>query len=76
MPILTKYEKARIIGNRAAQICSNSVIYLFLGPSELKSMTPLEIAEMELEKKVIPFTIRRFMPNGTFEEWNVSELDC
>jgi DNA-directed RNA polymerase I, II, and III subunit RPABC2 len=76
MPILTKYEKARIIGNRAAQICSNSVIYLFLDPSELKSMTPLEIAEMELEKKVIPFTIRRFMPNGTFEEWNVSELDC
>jgi DNA-directed RNA polymerases I, II, and III subunit RPABC2 len=76
MPILTKYEKARIIGNRAAQICSNSVIYLFLDSSELKSMTPLEIAEMELEKKVIPFTIRRFMPNGTFEEWNVSELDC
>lgn len=72
MPILTKYEKARIIGSRAAQIASNSVIYISLEWDQLKEMTSIQIAEMELARKAIPFSIRRFMPDRTYEEWTIN----
>lgn len=31
------------------------------------------VAQELLEKK-IPFTIRRFLPDGSYEDWNVDEL--
>lgn len=30
---------------------------------------PLEIAKKELAQKKIPLTIRRFLPDGTYEDW-------
>ncbi len=42
---------------------------------ELEGETdPLDIAEKELKMKVIPFIIRRRLPNGQFEDWRVSDL--
>ena len=35
---------------------------------------PLEIAMKELRAGKIPFTIRRYLPDGSFEDWKVSEL--
>lgn len=35
---------------------------------------PLEIAMKELREKKIPFIIRRFLPDGSYEDWPVSEL--
>ena len=35
---------------------------------------PLEIAEKELRERKIPFTIRRFLPDGSYEDWPVNEL--
>ena len=35
---------------------------------------PLKIAEMELRAHKIPMIVRRFLPNGEFEDWKVSEL--
>ncbi|CAE7532806.1 rpb6 [Symbiodinium sp. CCMP2456] len=35
---------------------------------------PLLIAEKELLQRVIPFVIRRFLPDNTYEDWKVSEL--
>lgn len=48
MPLLTKYEKARIIGIRAAQIANNSALYLVIDPSEAKTLSVIELAEREL----------------------------
>ena len=46
MPILTKYEKARVLGSRALQISKNSFFMLEIG-----SVTdPYKIAEMELKE--------------------------
>eukprot|EP00854_Cymbomonas_tetramitiformis_P018874 gene18874-22550_t len=35
---------------------------------------PLEIAMKELREKKVPFTVRRFLPDGSFEDWGVDEL--
>lgn len=35
---------------------------------------PLYIAEIELREKKIPLTIRRFLPDGYYEDWDVNEL--
>ena len=72
-PFLTKYEKARIIGARALQISKNSPI--LISTEELGDETdPIAIAEMELRKGKIPFIIRRYLPNGSYEDWSVKEL--
>ena len=72
-PFLTKYEKARIIGARALQISKNSPILI---PTEnLGGETdPIVIAEMELREGKIPFIIRRYLPDGSYEDWPVKEL--
>merc|ERR1712060_226035 len=67
-PYLTKYEKARILGARALQISMNAPVMF-----ELDCETdPLLIAEKELTVRMIPFVIRRYLPDGTYEDWKVS----
>lgn len=35
---------------------------------------PLEIAMKELAAKKIPLVVRRYLPDGSYEDWTVSEL--
>jgi len=35
---------------------------------------PYRIAEMELQERKIPFVIRRYMPDGSYEDWKLHEL--
>jgi len=42
---------------------------------ELEGETdPLKIAMKELNQRKIPITVRRFLPDGSYEDWNVDEL--
>ncbi|OAY30411.1 DNA-directed RNA polymerases II, IV and V subunit 6A [Manihot esculenta] len=67
---MTKYERARILGTRALQISMNAPVMV-----ELEGETdPLEIAMKELRQRKIPFTIRRYLPGGSYEDWGVDEL--
>ncbi|CBZ53819.1 Polymerase (RNA) II (DNA directed) polypeptide F,related [Neospora caninum Liverpool] len=69
-PYITKFEKARVIGTRALQISMNAPITIPLdGETD-----PLIIAEKELYQKTIPFTIRRYLPDGSYEDWKIQEL--
>merc|ERR1711865_12669 len=69
-PYMTKYERARILGARALQISMNAPVMV-----ELDNETdPLLIAERELHARVIPFVVRRYLPDGTYEDWKVKEL--
>ncbi|ORZ25740.1 RNA polymerase, subunit omega/K/RPB6, partial [Absidia repens] len=69
-PYMTKYERARILGTRALQISLNAPVTV-----ELDGETdPLVIAMKELREKKIPLIVRRFMPDGTYEDWNVKDL--
>ena len=72
LPILTKYEKAKILGLRAKQINSGSEIFVEVPPNIFDGFT---IANMELEQKKIPFIIRRPLPNGSSEFWSVNDLE-
>ena len=35
---------------------------------------PLEIAGKELRAKRVPFVVRRYMPDGSYEDWGIDEL--
>ncbi|PWN44438.1 RNA polymerase Rpb6 [Ceraceosorus guamensis] len=69
-PYMTKYERARILGTRALQISMNAPV---LVPTDGET-DPLNIALKELEAKKIPLVVRRYLPDGSFEDWAVSEL--
>ena len=73
IPFLTKYERARIIGQRASQINSGSTPFIKNIPANI--IDGYLIAEMELEAKTIPFIIRRPLPNGGSEFWKVKDLE-
>ena len=67
---LSKYERARVLGTRALQISLNAPTMVMIdGETD-----PLKIAQKELQKKLIPIIIRRFLPDGSYEDWKLSEL--
>jgi len=69
-PYLTKYERARVLGTRALQISMNAPVLVPLdGETDA-----LQIAIKELSQRKIPLIIRRYLPDGSFEDWSVSEL--
>ena len=69
-PYLTKYEKARILGLRATQISKQAKPTVDIG--DIKDA--LKIAEKEFKYGNIPFIVRRHLPDGSFEDWKLSEL--
>ncbi len=60
----TKYEIARILGARALQIAMDAPLLLKISEKKLKEIRydPLQIAELEFEKDVLPITIERPFP--------------
>mmetsp|Transcript_33688 Transcript_33688/g.77776 ORF Transcript_33688/g.77776 Transcript_33688/m.77776 type:complete len:163 (-) Transcript_33688:211-699(-) len=69
-PYMTKYERARILGTRALQISMNAPVMVDIN----NETDPLQIALKELQYRKIPITIRRYLPDGSYEDWNVDEL--
>lgn len=69
-PFMTKYERARILGTRALQISMNAPVLV-----DIEGETdPLQIAMKELSAKKIPLVVRRYLPDGSYEDWSVDEL--
>ena len=71
IPFLTKYEKTRVLGQRAKQINSGSAPFVEVDDN---IMDGLLIAQKELHQKKIPFIIRRPIPNGGSEYWRLEDL--
>ena len=72
LPIMTRYEKAKILGIRSTQLNSGAEPFIDIPSNIIDGIT---IARMELEKKAIPFIIRRNLPNGKSEYWNIEDLE-
>jgi DNA-directed RNA polymerase I, II, and III subunit RPABC2 len=72
IPILTKYEKTRILGIRAKQINSGAKPLVKLNTQLIDGYL---IALKELEEKKIPVIIRRPIPNGSSEYWHLQDLE-
>jgi DNA-directed RNA polymerase I, II, and III subunit RPABC2 len=63
-PTLTRFEKARIMGARALQLSLGAPPFIEI-PKDAR--ISLDISMEELEKRVIPITIRRVLPNGDYQ---------
>jgi DNA-directed RNA polymerases I, II, and III subunit RPABC2 len=63
-PKVTRFEKARIIGARALQISMGAPILV----DAAENTNPIDIAITELEANILPITIRRTLPDGTFQD--------
>lgn len=72
IPLLTKYEKTKILGMRVKQLNNGAPPYI---PSNEKIIDNYVIALIELEQKKIPFIIQRPLPNNNFEYWKLHDLD-
>ncbi len=72
LPILTKYEKARILGERAQQLSYGAKPFIKLDESIIDEYL---IATKELAEQKLPFIIKRPLPNGGCEYWRLSDLE-
>lgn len=72
LPFLTKYEKARILGERAKQINAGAKPFIKVENNVIDGYL---IALSELEQKMIPFIIKRPLPNGGCEYWRLRDLE-
>jgi DNA-directed RNA polymerase I, II, and III subunit RPABC2 len=72
LPFLTRYEKARILGERAKQLNAGAKSTIELDANIIDGYL---IAMKEFEEKKIPFIIKRPLPNGGCEYWRVSDLE-
>jgi DNA-directed RNA polymerase subunit K/omega len=72
IPILSKYEKTQILGQRSVQIENGATPFIHVPDNIINSHI---IAEMELAQKKIPFIIRRPMNDGTCEYWKIADLE-
>jgi DNA-directed RNA polymerases I, II, and III subunit RPABC2 len=67
---MTKYERARVLGTRALQISMNAPVMV-----DVENETDaLKIAAKELRERKIPMIIRRYLPDGSYEDWGLDEL--
>jgi DNA-directed RNA polymerase I, II, and III subunit RPABC2 len=72
IPIMTKYEKTRILGQRTKQLNEGAPAFIKMDSTVIDGYL---IALKELEQKKTPFIIRRPLPNGGSEYWRIQDLE-
>lgn len=72
VPFITRYEKARIIGERAKQIEAGAPLFIDVEPTLIDGYL---IALKEYEAKKIPFIVKRPIPSGGCEYWKLADLE-
>jgi DNA-directed RNA polymerase I, II, and III subunit RPABC2 len=68
---LTRFERARIIGARALQVSLGAPILAEI-PDSMSD--PVDIALAELEGNVLPMTLRRALPDRTYQDIPLASL--
>jgi DNA-directed RNA polymerase subunit K/omega len=72
LPFITKYEKAKVLGERAKQLNAGAEPFVEMGHEIVDGYL---IALEEFEQKKIPMIIRRPLPNGGSEFWRLADLE-
>jgi len=72
MPFITKYEKTKLLGERAKQINAGAQTTVKVDENIIDGYL---IALKEYEQKLIPMIIRRPLPNGGCEYWRMADLE-
>ena len=68
---LTRFEKARITGARSLQISFGAPLMI---KADIKARSSISLAIEELEKKALPISIRRILPNGLYQDVPITWL--
>ena len=68
---MTKYERARVLGTRALQISGGAPVLVPLN-GEVDSY---RLALRELQAKKLTMIVRRTLPDGSYEDHNISDLE-
>ena len=68
---LTKYEMVRILGERTKQLTMGAKPLI----KNFKDLSYESIAQEEFKLNMIPYKIRRPLPNGKYEIWTLDELN-
>ena len=71
-PILSKYEKTRVLGIRISQLNEGARPLTSIANQIIDNHI---IAEKELQEKLLPFIIMRPLPNGKKEYWRLEDLE-
>jgi DNA-directed RNA polymerase I, II, and III subunit RPABC2 len=72
LPFVTKYERAKVLGERAKQINAGARPFVVVSDEIIDGYV---IALMEFEQKKMPLIIRRPLPNNGCEYWRVADLE-
>lgn len=72
VPILSRYERARVLGERAKQLDSGATPFV---PVEKDVIDGYSLALSELDARKLPFIIKRPLPNGSCEYWRINDLE-
>jgi DNA-directed RNA polymerase subunit K/omega len=72
MPFITKFEKARLLGERAKQINAGAHPTVKVDEDMIDGYL---IALKEYDEKKIPMILRRPLPNGGCEYWKLQDLE-
>ncbi|MCE7734970.1 MAG: DNA-directed RNA polymerase subunit K [Candidatus Heimdallarchaeota archaeon] len=62
--VLTRYERARIVGARALQISQGAPVLIETDPDDFQ---PVDVAMSELKARVLPVGLQRWNPNREFQ---------
>lgn len=86
-PYMTKYEKTRLLAQRCLQITMGApplidmkkfgLSFVHSGghaSPEEPALDYLTLATHEMKAGVLPFIVRRRMPDGTYEDWRAGDL--
>lgn len=78
MPIVTKYELAKILGLRMEQLYRNAPTLIDIKGLDLTNLVNhekfLKIASEEIRQRVIPFMVVRNLPNGKKEYFKLIDM--
>jgi len=64
-PKITRFEKARIVGARALQISMGAPLLIQV-PDKITNS--IDLALKEIEAKVLPITVRRRLPDNSYQD--------
>jgi DNA-directed RNA polymerase subunit K/omega len=70
-PRLTRYERARLLGTRSAQLSQGAAPAIDVPPG----LGSLAVAERELAAGVLPLMLRRYRSDGTYQDWRLDQLE-
>ena len=68
---LTRFERARVVGARALQVAMGAPVLIDVAQG---SLSPIDIAMLELSEGALPISIRRTLPDGASQNIPLSVL--